>query len=264
MSNVPSSHPNRIQTEPEKRRRVWPRRVILGLAAVMATAVVFDAVSGQLGVERWPAYALLLVTLCTLYACVQSVVLFLGSSRTQQTRRPSRLLSAMACLSLAAALIISGRWIASYPESVSYGGASFRISDDYTVTLVREHGREKLQWIRYPASVPPAKRTLFCVGQRPDWEFAGLGFVAFTEDATTSLSMPTAVRRIILPVKTLHVPYWLLIAPWLIIPACWALSWSGSRRREAAGLCSYCGYDLRATPDRCPECGRVTIPPATG
>jgi len=56
------------------------------------------------------------------------------------------------------------------------------------------------------------------------------------------------------------VPYWFICLITALAPAI-RLTARLRRKRHPPGLCPKCGYDLRATPDRCPECGSI---PAKG
>jgi hypothetical protein len=97
-----------------------------------------------------------------------------------------------------------------------------------------------------PSDVPefvPISRWLFAFGV--DWE---------SKTYTTSNGAARPIRR------TLVLPAWLL----LLTTASWPLLltikyWRKSRTHRARGrkgYCLACGYDLRGSKDRCPECGR--------
>jgi hypothetical protein len=51
-------------------------------------------------------------------------------------------------------------------------------------------------------------------------------------------------------------PFWLLSAGSGLTGL---MIWRSRAREQSVGRCRSCGYDLRATPDRCPECGTIPI-----
>jgi hypothetical protein len=59
------------------------------------------------------------------------------------------------------------------------------------------------------------------------------------------------------------VPHWMPVILLSVLPADWyrRKRREGQRNAEARpDLCLHCGYDLRATPERCPECGTAVAP----
>ena len=59
--------------------------------------------------------------------------------------------------------------------------------------------------------------------------------------------------------RNLIIPHAALALPLAVLPLGRGalVAWRRTTRRQRgdARLCASCGYDLRATPDRCPECG---------
>jgi hypothetical protein len=85
--------------------------------------------------------------------------------------------------------------------------------------------------------------------------FLGLGYLKYDVPLLSMHGQSTLTEH------SLIVPYWFIIcvaAGYLQKPLRTRLL---ARRRKNRSLCPACGYDLRATPDRCPECGAIPSPP---
>jgi hypothetical protein len=54
-------------------------------------------------------------------------------------------------------------------------------------------------------------------------------------------------------------PWWFLLALFAAGPVARIIGFVRNRKHRPPGVCRYCGYDLRATPGRCPECGREVL-----
>lgn len=66
-----------------------------------------------------------------------------------------------------------------------------------------------------------------------------------------------------LDVAKASAPWWAITATLALLPLVWLAAFAGRalrrRQRQSRGLCRACGYDLRASAGRCPECGHATV-----
>ena len=84
------------------------------------------------------------------------------------------------------------------------------------------------------------------------WSVLGIGYrqsqVGRFKDLHGRVGGPMVLRVV-------YVPHLAVALTGLVLPAIWAWNHQRLRKRRRKGLCGSCHYDLRASKDRCPECG---------
>ena len=162
-------------------------------------------------------------------------------------------------LSLALFAVAAVIWVRSYwvSDTVDWDRPGSRINIGST--------RGEMWWdrIRYPQAAPVRfsretgyhrQRIGAMAGNTmpPQWSFADFHWANFNFSRTSPVPGVS--------IQDLRIPDWSILLITGVLPAAWLISrWSV--RRRSLGLCARCGYDLRATPDRCPECGTRVPPP---
>jgi hypothetical protein len=169
------------------------------------------------------------------------------------------LLTAATALSLVLCVVTVALWVRSYHRMDSYKKVDIDAGRFLNVVSLR--GGVQVAWAGggyapEPTGgwetfrrVPPSDwQVLTGSGTQTDRSFAGFRL------ATGDLGGGS------MPFWSARVPYLAPAAALMLLPAWWGRQrFRGYRRdrRRAANLCPACGYDLRATPDRCPECGTI-------
>lgn len=203
-----------------------------------------------------------------------------------------RMFTAASALSLLLCVATCAAWCRSYwrCDGISYGTSapSFTLCRNRTFSVVARTGRIQFKVFRVSIEGPRAseafavllvsepisdgwnggngealydalpvvsrwnKLGFFGQHEHADGQMAHGGPIANVRKTSNILWIDFDVTQFVLP-------YWLLAALTLSCPI--LLLARRLKPSPTAGHCTACGYDLRATPDRCPECGKETKTP---
>jgi hypothetical protein len=151
-------------------------------------------------------------------------------------------------MSLLLCVAVCVLWMRSYAKC-DYCGWEFRGS---CMELYSERGR-LFVFVQGPSSSYTDEKWWETSDSSPDdlgpFERAGYGIAGVRWAKTPQGWIPGRMVRV-------PIGYLVLAFAWPIIPL--VIWWHDAKRRTKPGMCQSCGYDLRASPQRCPECGAVT------
>jgi hypothetical protein len=158
-------------------------------------------------------------------------------------RRP---LSYAALLSAGLLLIVLGFWTGSYERQrdvrfgplVDGGALPF-----HAANLESSQGGVWLQTISTSSAAAAASKT-----------HVNLLGVSVTSGDVLVAQPSTYIHSV-----AVRIPYWSFAGVASILPLLWVRGVRRQRRRFRSGHCPGCGFDLRMTPDACPECGLVIV-----
>ena len=162
-------------------------------------------------------------------------------------RRLFRLSTGLSVAALAAMLLL---WVSSY-----YHCRLFSNRGRILLLVVKvDSGTE--DWLDHK---PPSAGTWENLLPRKNWQLGGVqiaGFRTINRYEYTYHSGTSTIQSFAkLHLGLLAVPYWLLVVVAAAAPVGSVVVSVRKRARRMRGRCAGCGYDLRASPERCPECG---------
>ena len=150
-----------------------------------------------------------------------------------------RLFTIAVCLLLATCL---AAWVRSYVP-----GELIVRTDRGSLIFMVAHSQWAQAESQDPASFIDRLRSGDPRDPPKDWRFLGFEFFRLSYS----------------PVRygyfAIGIPFWAICLP-LAVGAAWGIArWRRQRDWKSGGKCRKCGYDLRESPDRCPECGAAVV-----
>ena len=170
-----------------------------------------------------------------------------------------RLLNLVTAVSLALLVGVAVAWARSYfvPAVWHFGDAAvaWEVSSDRGTLVIERMARP--MWNGVSGSWHFAAEGGRPAGVGPRWLRVENVRVVASPPPSAADAAPGPVEYA--AIRRVWCDYWVLVGLSVPLPALWLVRRPGAlaARRRAAGRCARCGYELRATPDKCPECGTI-------